>query len=101
MGGRGELLAAVSARIERVDTLQDLSPTREPGALLEAQRLSALLRDGSDDLEARYLLGLLHWYRFQALPVGQDSQDLNATISVLTPCFLAGAADGTPDRASR
>ncbi|MGH3374461.1 MAG: tetratricopeptide repeat protein, partial [Actinoallomurus sp.] len=93
MGEREGLRAAVQARLRQVITTRDLSPVLETAALVEARRLAEILHDGADDVPIRYLLGWLHWYRYQALPEGQDRQDLDTAIGMFTPCFLAGIAD--------
>jgi hypothetical protein len=67
-----------------------------PRALADARRLAGILEDDDGDLQARHALGWLHWYRYQALPQGQDRQDLDAAIAMFTPCFVAGA-DGLPE----
>jgi tetratricopeptide (TPR) repeat protein len=95
MGPREQRLAAVAARLEQVAAAQDLSPVLEPGALTEARRLTEILRDDDGDMQTRYVLGWLHWYRYQALPEGQDRQDLNAAIDMFTPCFIVGV-EGLP-----
>ena len=93
MGEREERLEAVRARLQRATTAQDKSPLLEPAALEEAQRLAEVLHDDDGDLEAMYLLGWLHWYRYQALPEGQGLQDLNTTIEMFTLCFITGVGD--------
>ncbi|MGW0556521.1 CHAT domain-containing protein [Streptomyces sp. NPDC002926] len=93
MGERENRLAAVQARLERVSAVQELSPVLEPGAVAELHRLTEILRENDGDLQARYVLGWLHWYRFQALPEGQDSHDLVAAVDMFTPCFLARVED--------
>ncbi|MCY9785159.1 CHAT domain-containing protein [Nocardiopsis sp. EMB25] len=91
------LKAAVEHRLQRVQDLEELAPVLEPRAVQEARQLIALARD-NDDLQARFLLGLLHWYRYLALPVGQDREDLQTAIEMLTPCFIAGAASQLPEQ---
>jgi hypothetical protein len=54
---RDQLLAAVKARLQRIDAAQDLALAWEPGAPDEAQRLANILRDDDGDLEARFMLG--------------------------------------------
>jgi hypothetical protein len=92
METRDELLAAVEARLRQA-AAGDLTPVLAPEAAVEARRLAGLLTEGDEDLLARYLLGMLHWHRSQALPSGQD---LSAAVTVLTPCFAAGAAAFPP-----
>lgn len=86
---REELLAALQARIDRASG-DDLSPVLGAGALAEARRLAGLLRDGDGDLQARRVLGWLHWYRHLALPQTDDDADWDAAVTLLTPCFIAG-----------
>lgn len=90
MVARADLLAAIKARLERVAATHDPSPVLEREALGEARQLAEMIHDRVD-LEALYLLGWLHWYRYQALPAGQDRPDLQAAIHMFTPCFLAGS----------
>ncbi|MEV5750751.1 CHAT domain-containing protein [Actinoallomurus sp. NPDC052308] len=96
MGEREELRTGVGALLQQVVSAQDLSPVLERDALRRATRLTQLLRDDDGDLQSRYLLGWLHWYRYQALPDGQDQQDLAAAVGMLTPCFVADTA-GLPE----
>jgi hypothetical protein len=96
VGVREELLAAVEARLEQADATQDLSPVLEPGALAEAQGLTQILEDDESELQGRYALGWLHWYRYEAQPEGQEQQDLDAAIGMLLRCFIADA-EGLPE----
>ena len=38
------------------------------------------------------MLGWLHWYRYYALPAGQDKQDYDAAAELFTQCFVAAWA---------
>ncbi|MCO5999815.1 CHAT domain-containing tetratricopeptide repeat protein [Actinoallomurus rhizosphaericola] len=87
---RAALQAAVAARLARVEESQDPTPVLEPEAVQDAHRLTSLLSENDSDLQSRYLLGWLHWYRYQALPEGQDQHDLHAAVDLLTHCFAAG-----------
>jgi hypothetical protein len=71
---RDQLLAVVTARLERIETARDVALVLEPAALEEARRLEDAQRlTGADaDDEAHYVLGWFHWYRYRALPEGQD-----------------------------
>ncbi len=91
---RDELLAAVRARLQRVAVAQDLPPVLEPEAITEARRLAATLADDDGDLQARYLLGWLHWRRFQALPEDQGSEGPQAAADMFLPCFCYLADTG-------
>ncbi|MFF5488286.1 CHAT domain-containing protein [Streptomyces virginiae] len=53
--------------------------------------MSEVLRDDDGDVEARFALGWLHWYRYLALPEGQDREDLATAAQAFVPCFLVGA----------
>ena len=96
MGERDRWVMAVQARLERVITAQDLSPVLEKTAITEARELARTLTDHPSSLPVRYLLGWLHWYRYQALPEGQDQQDLQAAATMFTSCFINGMS-GLPE----
>ncbi|MGQ4380273.1 CHAT domain-containing protein [Streptomyces sp. SAS_267] len=81
---------AVAARLERVSETESLAPVLEPMALVEARELTALILDDERDLDARFLLGWLHWYRYHALPKGQDHDDQLAMVEMFLPCFIGG-----------
>ncbi|MEU7604439.1 hypothetical protein, partial [Streptomyces sp. NPDC041003] len=91
MAEREDLLAAVQARLQHVQEGQDLSPVLEPAALAEAEHLTRLLDD--QDVEARYVLGWLHWYRYLALPEGRDQEDLDTALAMFTFCFVHDISD--------
>ncbi|WP_053760566.1 CHAT domain-containing protein [Streptomyces sp. AS58] len=93
---RNERLAAVRARLERVAATRALSPVLEPAAEVERRRLAEAIGDAPDP-GARFLLGWLHWYRYQALPRGEDRQDFEAAVTLFTEAFVTGAgADDVP-----
>jgi len=93
---REQARRAVAALLNQVTTEQDLQVVLLAEALARGRRLARLLRDDDEDLESRSLLGWLHWYRYQALPAGQDQQDLATAVELFTPCFLA-AGGGLPE----
>ncbi len=97
MAEREELLQAVRARLEQVVATQDFAPVLGKAALTEAEHLAGALGEDETDLHARYLLGWLHWYRHQGLPDGQDRQDLDAAISLFTPCFIVRGVGDLPE----
>lgn len=97
MAEREELLVAIRARLDQVVATQDFSPVLGKAALAQAEHLADALGEDEADLDARYLLGWLHWYRCQELPDGQDRQDLDAAISLLIPCFRARGVGDLPD----
>ena len=51
------------------------------------------LTGDEDDVQAQWLLGWLYWHRYQVLPEGQGREDLDASIEMLTPCFILGARE--------
>ncbi|MFE2267478.1 CHAT domain-containing tetratricopeptide repeat protein [Streptomyces griseosporeus] len=88
---RDERLAAVIRRMEQIAEARDPSLSLNPGALADARQLSEGLRGDDGDIEARFALGWLHWYRYLSLPEGQDRRDLAAAAQAFVPCFLVGA----------
>jgi hypothetical protein len=94
VGVREKLQADLEARLGQAIVAGDLSLLLDPGMDAHAEHLTRLLGPGEfDDLQDRWLLGWFHWYRYQALPEGQDQPDLLAAITMFTPCFIAGAGD--------
>lgn len=91
---RDQLLAAIKAQLERIEATGDLALALEPGALNDAYRLAEVLGDG--DIEVPYVLGWFHWYRYLALPEGQDHGALEEATRVLTLCFITGV-EGLPE----
>ncbi|WP_371551505.1 CHAT domain-containing protein [Streptomyces sp. NBC_00554] len=91
---RDQRLAAVEARLQLIDQSHDLSPVLEPEAHREAQELAE--NHSAGDLEAQFTLGRFHWYRYHALPEGEDQADLTAAVEAFTVCFAAGIA-GLPE----
>ncbi len=80
-------LGAVQSRLARVTALKNLAPVLEPDAITEAQSLAGQLSEG-EDFSARFLLGWLYWYRYQALPSDND-EDLTAlftAVAMFLPC---------------
>ena len=83
-------LNAVRSRLQRVAADQNLGPVLEPDAITEASALAGQLSPTGD--HARFLLGLLHWYRYNALP-SDDDQDLLAlftAVEMFLPCHAVG-----------
>jgi len=96
MKKREKRLAAVQARLAQVAVGRDLAPVLEPGALIEERRLLEAVGADGGDLQVLHTLGWLHWFRHQALPEGEDREDLDAAIRMFMPCFAAGVS-GMPD----
>ena len=93
MGERDVRVAAVRARLDRVIAAGERSSVLEPDALVEMRRLTSILSEDDGDAEARYVLGWLHWHRFQALPKGQDGEDFAAAVDMFTACLIFGVDD--------
>ncbi|WP_405717347.1 tetratricopeptide repeat protein [Streptomyces sp. NBC_01537] len=90
MDDREALLAAVQVRLQHAEDSQDFSRLLEPAALAEAERLARLLDD--QDIEARYILGWLHWYRYLASG-GRGQEDPNTALALFTLCFVHDIPD--------
>jgi hypothetical protein len=86
---RAEARDAVAAWLARVRERGDPTVVLGPDAVHDARRLTGLLGGDQDDLRSQLLLGWLHFYRFQVLPAGQRKPDLDAAITMLTPCFMS------------
>ena len=90
-----ELLAAIRVILKRASDAREFSLVLEEGpALADVRELTEALQQEENplwgDLNARFLLGWLHWYRFSALPEGEDREDLDASIAMFLPCFITG-----------
>ena len=87
---RATLQAAAAARLKRVAEQEAPTGVLEPEAAQEVRELTELVSDDGADLQSRFLLGWMHWYRYRALPEGHGQQDLDSAISMFAPCFLSG-----------
>jgi tetratricopeptide (TPR) repeat protein len=87
-GERERCSAVVKARLERVTTEQDLVLVLEEAALDEARELTRTLDDSLNDVTARWLLGILHSYRFHGLPEGHGRADRQTAVDMFTPSFV-------------
>jgi hypothetical protein len=76
---RAQLVSAVTARLARVSgPVADQQAVLEPAAAAEAAELAGIT--GDTDLEAAYLLAVLHLTRYQLLPEGEDRADAEAAV---------------------
>ena len=91
-----ERLEAVLNRLQQVAATKDLSIVLDPDAVADAQLLSDALSGDEPEVGARYLLGIFHWYRHQALPRAEELPDLQVAVDMLTTCFYHGF-DGVPE----
>jgi hypothetical protein len=92
---RQERRAAVRARLELAAKAGDSAILLDSAAAAEAASLAELLEEGDGDVQSRYLLGILHWFRCQILPAGEDLEALETAVTMLTQCFIDGV-DGLP-----
>ncbi|WP_137034721.1 CHAT domain-containing protein [Streptomyces albus] len=94
---RQACLADLHDRFRRIEETGDPAPALERRALDGAARLLDILSADDDERkpELRMAIGLLHWYRYRALPPEQSEPDLRRAMHWLTPCFIAGM-DGLP-----
>ena len=88
----GRLLAALDARIDAFTSRGDPSQILDEAALAEAARLwQAALSTPPSDLTSRKFVVLtlahLHWYRYLALPAGEDQDDFQKTIRLFAMLF--------------
>ncbi|MBB4934416.1 hypothetical protein F4561_005236 [Lipingzhangella halophila] len=90
---REQVLAAMRARLQRVEDTGDVSAVLEPEALRQTRELAHLLQEAPQDLDVRLVLGWCHWYGVLALPERDRHVAAQAAVETLTPCFLA---DVTP-----
>jgi tetratricopeptide (TPR) repeat protein len=85
MANRQAALAALQERVTRAG--EDLAGILGPEASRAAEAVLEAVADPSTDLEAAYALGWYHWARYQALPEGQDEDDLAAATRYLSPVY--------------
>lgn len=90
------LVDATRMRVERATRMQDAGPVLEDAVAVEARDLALLISGNPGDLQARHLLGWLHWYRYQALPEAGKMQELRSSVIMLLPCFIQGM-DNLPE----
>lgn len=88
---RGKPLESVAARVDSITKTGDLSLALEPAAERAVRRLARDLRhDDGYDIEAWYVLGMIHWFRHAALKEDPGGSEQQAAVQALTPCFIAG-----------
>ncbi|MFI6744479.1 CHAT domain-containing protein [Nonomuraea sp. NPDC050451] len=74
-------------------TARDFSVLFDRRLFAQAATLSRLLRDDDRDIRSRYVLGMLHWYRYQAMPEGRGERELDDAVALLSRCFAIGDDD--------
>jgi len=107
---REEWLATLAAHVDRMKRSLDPRAALDPAMLAVAQRLSAVLGDGVEDLPAWWTLGQFYWQRGTArMASAEKLEDTDLVMDALGRCFAAGldmphymlhtAALGAADRA--
>ncbi|MFB7497219.1 CHAT domain-containing protein [Streptomyces sp. NPDC056161] len=83
---RDECLASLSDVLRRISDSGDPSLALLPAVDALVAELTGLVDESEQwDLDARYLLGWLKWYQFEALPQGQGRAAAVAALDLLTP----------------
>jgi hypothetical protein len=88
MRSRAEVLAAVRERLERTAADQDPRWVRGEQALADAGELAAACELGGD-LDAAYMLGMFHWFRFEASGPQAGHDDGTVAALFLIPVFTS------------
>ena len=86
---RDALLAKVRTRLDRFVATQDPAVVLAPAAVGEVRDLLKTVSNPATDLEIMATAGFLHWFRYQALPVGEDQEDLLAALMFFEPVYQA------------
>ncbi|WP_007517651.1 CHAT domain-containing protein [Pseudofrankia saprophytica] len=89
---RERLLDAVRARLARFATDHHASVVLDDEALAEVEALVAAVHDPARDLDVCYSAGMVHWYRYLLLPVGEDQHDLAVALRLLESVHRAQPA---------
>ncbi|XVQ07278.1 CHAT domain-containing protein [Spirillospora sp. CA-255316] len=103
MGDRERLIARLRARVDEHLATGDHSLILDRAAVSDARLLARLAQGkehygewqdqefvGYGDIPAQHAIGLLHWYRYRALPPEAAEADLQAALTNFLPCFIAG-----------
>jgi tetratricopeptide (TPR) repeat protein len=86
---RDALLAKVRTRLDRFVATQDPAVVLATVAVGEVGDLLKTVPNPAADLEIMATAGFLHWFRYQALPVGEDQEDLLAALMFFEPVYRA------------
>src|SRR5437667_7638922 len=81
--------AAARAHLDRITAADDPALSLSPAVATDMYRLATAL-EACDDLDGRFVLGWLHYYRYLALPEGQDQDDLRMAVRAFAVCFVFG-----------
>jgi hypothetical protein len=90
MGDAAGYLARLGQRLQVAADTHDVSGLLDPVALEDAAGLRMCLEREGVDLEASLALGDFYWRRARVLGV-DGIADRKSAVSVLVPCFIAGA----------
>ncbi|MEU3643267.1 CHAT domain-containing protein [Lentzea sp. NPDC034063] len=90
---REELFASLIALLEATEATRNFELVLRPGVARDAKELRRLF-DENDPPEVAWktlrLLGWLHWYRYNGLPVPDGREALDFALQAFTFCFLVG-----------
>jgi len=81
---RNQLLSALTEWLVHFLDEEDVNAVLDDTAIAQARHLAVIAESataaGGPDIASHTVLALLHWYRFQILPAGDDIADLNAAL---------------------
>ncbi|WP_330334595.1 CHAT domain-containing protein [Streptomyces sp. NBC_00536] len=93
MGEREELIAAIRARVDRVNISGSPSAVLTESARADALRLAGYGPEDPADLDGTRALGWLFYHRSRGLPLAAAARELEVAITCFMPCFLMGEGD--------
>ncbi|MET7853509.1 CHAT domain-containing protein [Streptomyces avermitilis] len=83
----------MQAQLSRIQATNNPFLAMAPTVFADAQRLEKRLKDGDGELEARYVLGWLRYWRFGCFVNRQQMElaheEYDAALRLLVPCFIA------------
>ena len=82
MSGRDAALAVLRRRLQHVVDVQNAVELLTAQALQEAADV-VRAADPGEDVQAAYLLGIFHWYRYRALPAGRGQEEFEVAVRLL------------------
>lgn len=89
MGRRSQLLELLEEVLQQINQSGDPSLALGAGVRALAADLAANLDEAESwDLPARFMLGWLKWYQFEALPEGPNRAAADEALEMLTPAAI-------------
>jgi hypothetical protein len=89
-GDHARLLSVPRGRLDRFVGTSDSSVVLDPAAARDVAALVEAAGGPFADAETMYMLGWLHYFRFQALPFGADQFDQGAAIDFFAGSYVSG-----------